>query len=77
MCDPNAVVTVDKVILSLFVCNLLVVVTYACRYWIHHMAEELEDISSSHDDDFTTPMAWATTMHLTTIDLTLSSEWEC
>ncbi|KAG8215899.1 hypothetical protein J3R82DRAFT_7869, partial [Butyriboletus roseoflavus] len=65
-----------EVTLSLFLCNFLVVVTYAYRYWIHHMAstdtEELEDVSPSHDDDFTTPIVWTTTMHLTTVDLTMS-----
>jgi len=66
--------------LSIIVCNLLVVVTYICRFLLHDNWAEAgkttgttEDTWSSNDDDFTTPISPAqVTTSLTTIDLEAS-----
>ncbi|KAF8837160.1 hypothetical protein BDN67DRAFT_909734, partial [Paxillus ammoniavirescens] len=63
-----------EIALSLIVCNLLVVVTCTYRFLLHDDAsssgtDSTED-TSTDDDDFTRPR---TTLHLTTIDLSMSS----
>ncbi|KIJ08293.1 hypothetical protein PAXINDRAFT_102630 [Paxillus involutus ATCC 200175] len=64
-----------EIALSLIVCNLLVVVTCTYRFLLHDDAsssgtDSTED-TSANDDDFTRPR---TTLHLTTIDLSMSSD---
>lgn len=60
-----------QVVLSLVVCNLLVVVTYIYRAYI--CSSESED--ASEDDDFTTPVFRSTrgAQCLTTVDLSIPS----
>ncbi|KAI9462080.1 hypothetical protein HD554DRAFT_2289948 [Boletus coccyginus] len=66
--------------LSIIVCNLLVVVTYTCRFLLHDKAVASEttlgttkEAWSIDDDDFTTSMSLAqVTTSLTTIDLEAS-----
>lgn len=68
-----------KVALSLFVCNLLVVVTYISRILLHDRdgaGTTPEDASIVNDDDFTTRPIQSIPMCLTTVDLDIPIDCE-
>ncbi|KAF9231384.1 hypothetical protein BU15DRAFT_82477 [Melanogaster broomeanus] len=72
-----------EIAVSSIVCNLLVVVTYTCRFLLRDSTssssteDTTDDTSASgdQDDDFTQPtrQPQSTTLNLTTVDLSLNS----